>query len=124
MPRKGDAPKRHAVLDALQSIGPMTRRELEQFVGASECGIRKITSSLHAEGLVHIGGWDVGRDGIRRKPAAIYAFGPGRDVQFRRMQPAEVSRRYRAKRAGIVAARRAANQGVFGQMVEQLRRAV
>lgn len=123
MGRPGDHPVRDAVLDALTTVGPMSRDELVSFVGASWAGVHKAIEALRSQQVVRIARWDMGRDGIRRKPIAVFSLGSAPDATMRKLTNAEHHRRYRTKRAGIVAARRAANQGVFGHMVEQLRRA-
>jgi predicted ArsR family transcriptional regulator len=90
------------IIDALQSVGPMTAAELRGYLGVCRDTINKFVRRLRAERKVRIASYQRGR----RQPAPVYGLGSGKDAAWEPLSDAERSARYRARIPFIIRARR------------------
>lgn len=123
MGRPGDHPVRDAVLAALTTAGPMSRDQLVAHTNASWAGVHKAIEALRAQKTVRIVRWDMGRDGVRRKPIALFGLGSRPDATMRPLTDDEHCRRRRARRLGIDPNQQPMGWSAFDVMATQLRRA-
>ncbi|MBU4609160.1 ArsR family transcriptional regulator [Achromobacter sp. GG226] len=121
MPARGDVKSIPAILEALESIGPMSVEELCSHTGYSRATVGPAVAKLHGERRVYINRWIQPMAGAKR-PTRVFGIGPYSNRKYTPVGQSESHRRYKARHGAKLALRAAPGLGVFGHMARQLTR--
>ncbi len=119
MPRRGEVKSLPVIIEALESIGPMSLDELVRHTGYSLATVGPAIAKLRAERRAYINRWYRPTAG-GRKPTRVFALGSLPDCKYRNQTLSETSRKHRERHAARLALRSAPGLGVFGFMAHQL----
>lgn len=91
------------ILEALHTCGPMTRVEIEQFIGLHKDQVSPVVARMNKRTpksgkRIHITAWSYDAERERRYPRAIYAVGDKPDAKKPKEARIEIRRRYEAKK--------------------------
>lgn len=91
------------ILDTLRDFGPMTRAELEHYMGMPHAALSGLTTSLRKATKtlpkrIHITEWVYDQEGQRRYPRAVLALGNYPDAKKPVRDVKENQRRFRIKK--------------------------
>lgn len=106
MTARKEAPRTRDRLLAALKDDDFTIRDLERVLNRGNDTVLRHIEAEHSSGNIHVCDW---RESGFGPSAAVYRFGPGKDVRKPRAKPGSVrSARYREKNAGLLRAKRLA----------------
>lgn len=96
-----------AVLHAVETVGPMSAREIGHLLGRSRASVANSIRDLRANGLIHISAYERQPDGQGGRFILIMAPGNHPDAKYpKRRSKKETDKRYRERHAAAISARR------------------